>query len=451
MHSDSQYRDKYNEFIREYEELKHMCRVPENELESVPTYYLLHHGVLREQSSTTKLRVIFNASSPTETGISLNDILYPGRKLQNEISDVLLWFRLQRYVFSTDIVKMYRQIKIHPEDQNLQRIFWKTPSQDIITFRLTTVTYGLNCSPYLALRTVQKLIEDEGSRFPLAIPALSRGRYVDDIFGGADTINETKLIVDQLTQLCGAGGFPLQKWRSNAPELFSNPIEQNSQSVILGETEEFQTKILGITWHSRHDVFQYITYPEKSKVITKRSILSEISQLFDPLGFLSPVLINAKMLIQNLWLLKVTWDDTLPVEIENQWIVFQEQLTELSSIKIPRWLNVSSSTQTVEMHGFSDASNLAIAAVVYLRVVDSLGEIKVSLVQAKTKVAPLKRVTIPRLKLNAAFLVSRLVAKLQHSVNCKINSIFLWRFVGYAYLANDTSISMERLCTKPRI
>lgn len=118
MQINSIYRERYCDFIREYEELEHMTRVPPEELNSFPVYYLPHHGVIRENSLTTKLRVVFNASSPSTSGISLNDLLYSGRKLQTEISDVLLWFRLHRYVFSTDIVKMFRQIKIHPDDQN---------------------------------------------------------------------------------------------------------------------------------------------------------------------------------------------------------------------------------------------------------------------------------------------------------------------------------------------
>lgn len=283
-------------------------------------------------------------------------------------------------------------------------------------------------------------MEDEGSNFPLAVPSLVKGRYVDDIFGGADTVEETELIMNQLTQLCNAGGFPLQKWRSNSRELLSNSTEQNCQSIIPVELEESQIKVLGISWQSNNDVFQYISHPKENKIITKRSILSEISQLFDPLGFLSPILINAKMLIQELWLLRVAWDDPLSVELENRWIAFRKQLAELNTIQIPRWLNVSRTSQSVEIHGFSDASNLAMAAVVYLRVVDRSGEIKVNLVQAKTKVAPLKHMTIPRLELTAVFLLSRLISRLRQSLNCNENSIFLW---------TDSTVTLTWLTTHP--
>lgn len=426
MHLKSLYRKRYNEFINKYENLGHMILVSQEELKSPEFYYLPHHGVLREQSRTTKLRVVFNASSPTDSGISLNDILYSGRKLQTEISDVLLWFRSHKYVFSTDMVKMYRQINVHPDDQNLQRIYWENQNQRILSYKLTTVTYGLNCSPFLALKTILQLVEDKGHQFPSAIPSLVKGRYVDDIFGGADSIEEAKLIIIQLIKLCGAGGFPLQKWSSNSQELISNLTEPNCQSASPVELEASQIKVLGMTWQSDIDTFQYVSYPKQSKTVTKRSILSEISQLFDPLGLIAPISIKAKILIQELWLLKVNWDDPLPFEIEKRWEMFREQLKALSSLNIPRWLNISKSSKSIEIHGFSDASNLAMAAVVYLRVVKETKEVGVSLVCAKTRVAPLKRMTIPRLELTAAQLLTRLVLQTLIALELSNIPIFLW-------------------------
>jgi len=174
-----------------------------------PVYYLPHLGVLRENSPTTKLRVVFNGSSRTSSRLSLNDILHAGKKLQADITEILLWIRTHRILFSTDIVKMFRQIAVHKDDWDLQRILWREQDDRLVAYRLTTVTYGLNCAPYFALRTVQQLVQDEGHRFPRAITPLTKGRYVDDIFGGADSIVEVKEIIQQLTLLCEAGRFPL--------------------------------------------------------------------------------------------------------------------------------------------------------------------------------------------------------------------------------------------------
>lgn len=144
--SDALFQQRYSNFIEEYKCLGHLTDVSDAEDSNTPVYYLPHHGVIREQSQTTKLRVVFNASSRTSSGISLNDIFHAGPKLQTDISDVLVWIRLHRYIFVTDITKMYCQINVHPADWDLQRILWYDSNQKIIFYRLTTVTYGLNCA-----------------------------------------------------------------------------------------------------------------------------------------------------------------------------------------------------------------------------------------------------------------------------------------------------------------
>ncbi|XP_015123778.1 uncharacterized protein LOC107045885 [Diachasma alloeum] len=169
------YAQLYKEFINEYETLGHMQRAPEI-AEPVPVYYLPHHGVLRADAITTRLRVVFNGSSPTSSGTSLNDILHPGGKLQTNAMDVLTWMRKHRLVFGIDIVKMFRQIRVHQDDWDLQRILWVDDNKQQISYQLTTVTYGLNCSPWLSLRVLQQLAEDEGPRFPAAVETITRGR-----------------------------------------------------------------------------------------------------------------------------------------------------------------------------------------------------------------------------------------------------------------------------------
>ncbi|XP_011858940.1 PREDICTED: uncharacterized protein LOC105556458 [Vollenhovia emeryi] len=440
LETDTTYNKRYSDFIQEYESLGHMTLVPTSEINASPTFYLPHHGVLREQSRTTKLRVVFNGSSRTNTGMSLNDILYPGAKLQSEISDVLLWVRLHKYIFSTDIVKMFRQIKMHPNDWDLQRIFWQDSNKDIISYRLTTVTYGLSCAPFLALRTLNQLVEDEGHRFPLAVPPLTRGRYVDDIFGGAGTIIEAKAIVEQLIELCKAGGFPLQKWSSNNPELLKLFPKTFSDTTTPVEIESSTIKILGLCWQPSTDTYQFTSWPTTERKITKRTVLSEIAQLFDPLGLISPIVIRAKLFIQELWISKLGWDDSLSPDLQYRWNTFRQQLPELNRLHIPRWLQTSPTVQSVELHGFSDASNLAMAAVVFIRIIDSTGNISTNLVCSKTRVAPLKRLTIPRLELTAALMLARLIYHVQKALEMPDIPIFLW---------TDSSVTLSWISSHP--
>lgn len=209
--SNPQLYEAYSKFLEEYNSLGHMKKVSPTDPEPLQVFYLPHHGVLRESSLTTKLRVVFNGSSKSSNRLSLNDTLYTGAKLQTDLIDVINWFRIHQFVFVADIEKMYRQINVHPDDWPFQRILWKDPNGEIQVYELTTVTYGLACAPFQALRALNQLVVDEGERFPLAVPSLTKGRYVDDVFGGADSIEQAQQMVEQVNQLCLAGGFPLQK------------------------------------------------------------------------------------------------------------------------------------------------------------------------------------------------------------------------------------------------
>ncbi|XP_015118495.1 uncharacterized protein LOC107042118 [Diachasma alloeum] len=356
------YAQLYKEFINEYETLGHMQRAPET-AEPVPVYYLTHHGVLRADAITTRLIVVFNGSSPTSSGTSLNDILHPGGKLQTNAMDVLTWMRKHRLVFGTDIVKMFRQIRVHQDDWDLQRILWVDDNKQQIFYQLTTVTYGLNCSPWLSLKVLQQLAENEGPRFPAPVETITRGRYIDDIYGGADSPAELKEILWQLQGLCQAGGFPLQKWSSNCPQLLHELGLSTEEEVI--QFEESVTKVLGLCWHQSSDIFQYKSRDFKTETITKRIVSSEIAQIFDPLGFIAPVVVQGKILLQDLWKLKC------------------------------------------------NASTVAMSAVVYIRTQNLNESASTVLVCAKTKVAPIKRMTIPRLELTAALLLTQLVTSTQ--------------------------------------
>ncbi|XP_029680155.1 uncharacterized protein LOC115245812 [Formica exsecta] len=410
-----------------------MVRVPPSSPEPSPVFYLPHHGVLKDDSITTKLRVVFNGSSLTSTGSSLNDILHTGAKLQADISDILLWVRRHRYIFITDITKMFRQIQVHPDDWDLQRILWVDDQLNIIPYQLTT-----RSAPFSAVRVLLQLVEDEGRNYPLAVSPLLKGRYVDDICGGADTLPELTSIAHQLVNLCKAGGFPLAKWQSNHPELLQ-ALPTDITAATPHSFDDAQGKILGLTWHPHSDQFVFSCKASNRPVITKRTILSEVAQIFDPLGFLSPVIIRAKVLIQELWLEKVGWDDCLSPQLRHRWTHLRSELSDLTSITIPRWLSLTPSTM-VELHGFSDASQLAMAAAVYIKVISHPTEPIITLVCAKTKVAPLKRLTIPRLELTAAVLLSRLISYVQRTLELAEIPIYLW---------TDSSVSLTWINSHP--
>ncbi|XP_063989926.1 uncharacterized protein LOC135169119 [Diachasmimorpha longicaudata] len=423
LKADDNYAKLYRDFIDEYEALGHMRRAPIEE-EPSTAYYLPHHGVLREDALTTKLRVVFNGSSKTSSGISLNDILHPGGKLQADTMNVVTWLRKHKLVFGTDIVKMFRQINVHKDQWNLQRILWHNSQQQLITYELTTVTYGLNCSPWLSLRVLQQLVEDEDHRYPAAVETLTKGRYVDDIYGGAETAEELREIAWQLNGLYQAGGFPLQKWSSNCPQALETLGISSTQSII--QFQEPIPKVLGLYWHQTSDTFQYKSKEFDSAVFTKRTTLSEIAQLFDPLGLIAPVVTRGKIIIQDLWKLQLNRDEPLPEDYQRQWKDFRLNLNTLNQISVPRWMRISSKTRRIQIHGFADASTAAMGAVVYLRTENFNEPTSTVLVCAKTRVAPIKRMTIPRLELNAAVLLTKLVVITKEMLDLKEEETHLW-------------------------
>ncbi|XP_071582567.1 uncharacterized protein [Temnothorax nylanderi] len=261
---DSNHAALYRKFMHEYKQLNHMERISDSKPEPSSAYYLPHHGVLREQSLTTKLRVVFNGSCPTSNGISLNDLLHTGAKLQTDLFDVLLWFRFYLYAFTADIEKMFRQIKVNSADWDYQRIFWLDELGKIIIFVLITVTYGLACAPFLALRALVQLVLDEGQRFPLAKSIMEKGRYVDEFHGGANSIIKAKQRVAQLDALLMAGGFTLKKWVSNNPAILED-IPPDRKITFLQNDQDKLVNVLGLTWD-----INTIPEPSLSIILTSR-------------------------------------------------------------------------------------------------------------------------------------------------------------------------------------
>ncbi|XP_029165685.1 uncharacterized protein LOC114936607 [Nylanderia fulva] len=208
----SEIHSQYNEFLAEYESLGHMTRVNKSEKTKFLPVYIPHYPMLRETSCTTKLRVVFNASCKTRNDTTLNDHLLIGPKLQQDLPAVLSRWRKWRHVYTADIAKMFRQIRVHSEDVDFQRILWRpTDDAPVEHFRLLTVTYGLAPAPYLAMRVLKQLALDEGFNYPAAVPILNESIYVDNTLFGADDMNLLNDTRIQLIELMRRRGFQLRK------------------------------------------------------------------------------------------------------------------------------------------------------------------------------------------------------------------------------------------------
>jgi len=201
----------YDQFMSEYITLGHMS------LAQSPGYYFIpHHAIYRPEVDEKKIRVVFDASARGFRGPSLNDCLYSGPKLQQDIVDILTRFRVPKYVFTTDICKMYRQILIRPEYCKYQHILWRASPRDALRdYELRTVTYGVNCAPFLALRVLKDIADNECQDFPEVQDGLRYQTYVDDICLGADTEELLSKVQSELIAVLGRSALELKKWSSN--------------------------------------------------------------------------------------------------------------------------------------------------------------------------------------------------------------------------------------------
>ncbi|XP_071867010.1 uncharacterized protein [Bombus fervidus] len=421
---DKQFETAYRAVIQEYLDLGHMSKITSAD-PSDNVYYLPHHGVVKESSDTTKLRVVFDGSASSSTGVSLNDTLHTGPKLQEDLVSILLRFRSHQYVLTGDIEKMYRQILVRPEDRKYQHILWSNSKNEVETYRLNTVTFGLSAAACLALRCLKQLAEDEGHRFPRASSILRRDFYVDDALTGADTKEEAVSIRKELTKLLRSAGLNIREWASNDQDILRGLSEvDKNRRLQLGESATLKT--LGVFWDSHDDAILYSVETKiKMSHITKRSISSVIARIYDPLGLLAPVIVRAKILLQRVWALKVDWDESLPSDLHSEWNRYYSQLPLLNNIRFPRKTIIKTAVN-IELHGFCDASEKAYGACVYIRTINVDGIIQTILLTARSKVAPLKTLTIPRLELSGALLLTSLISVVKNSLTTRISRTVYW-------------------------
>lgn len=297
---------------------------------------------MKEDSLTTKLRVVFDASRKSSTGISLNDKLLVGPKTQEDLFCILLRWRKHLVAFLADIEKMYRQVKIVPEHRDFQRLLWRlNENEPIKEYRITTVIDGTASASFLATRTLVKLAEDNSNKFADASKIVKEDFYVDNLASGSDSVKQGKVLQNDIIRIMNNGKFRLRQWYSNNSEILENvPVEDRHDPTELVELVGKSIKTLGVYWNPCDDTFEIKVSPySEKKWLTKRELLSDISRLFDPIGWMAPSTIKAKIMMQSLWAVKgLEWDNKVPENKMKEWRKYRSQLHHLESIKIPRWI-----------------------------------------------------------------------------------------------------------------
>lgn len=433
-----QLKQSYDAVFEEYLQLNHMQLVDDKPNTQV---FIPHHPVIKETSTTTKVRNVFDASMKTSNGVALNQCLCVGPTIQPELFEQLIQWRKFEFALSGDIEKMYRQMWINPKHANYQCILWQRPgSSSIEEYRLMTVTFGTSSAPFQAVRGLHEVGERIKEVNAELAKIIQNNFYIDDFLKSFKTIEGARQCRETITNTLAQYGFHLRKWKSNDGRTLTGIDESDRE---CGAESESIFKTLGLVWDAEEDTFIFkpvkVDFP---KIWTKRKVLSIIAKLFDPLGWLAPFVIRAKVFMQDIWRLPTSnnWDAALPDQLLHHWIPLVNELTASNPITIPRWLKLSNANETIEIHAFCDASNLAYVACVYVRVSNETGMAACNLIAAKTRVAPIKMTTIPRLELCGALLASKLVVRCKLALRIPEAKVIAWC---------DSKIVLAWLATHP--
>ncbi|XP_070529961.1 uncharacterized protein [Cardiocondyla obscurior] len=430
-------KQEYTKIIEEYKKLGHISVVEDFDDDK---YYMPHHAVFKESSNTTKIRIVFDVSAKSINGTSLNDTLLVGPTIQDKLFEHLIRFRTYNYVISADIEKMYHQVWVHPEDRRYQRLLWRE-NGEIKTFQLNTLTFGVSSSPFLAIQTIKKLADDEQQTFPRAANILRNHLYVDDLLSGAVTIKEAREIRDEITALLQRGGFNIRQWASNDLRVINDMANESLHLNLTLDTDS-SLKTLGVSWSTQDDKIYYSAHPiDNIGILTKRKILSEIAKIFDPIGLMGPIIIYAKKLMQDVWQAGIHWDESVSQTIYTEWSEFVKQLQNMRRVTFDRQILLKE-YHDVQIHGFCDASSIGYGACIYTRCVGKDKKIISRLICSKSRVAPLKIITIPRLELCGALLLARLFADIHKTLNISPNRVIFWC---------DSTIVLNWLKTSPHL
>ena len=413
--SDPQLKEGYCNFINEFAELKHTEQVPIDDIHKPngEINFLLHHCVQKAEPTTTKLRVVFDGSAKSDNGTSLNSSLMVVPTIQQDLFSLLVRFRLHRVALTADIAKMYRQIVLDTSARDFHRFLWREdPNQPIQQFRMTRVIYGITSAAYHSVRSLVE-VSNRCSNTDIAL-TMKNDFYVDDYLSGMDSIEAAKERIGFLCQELSNFGFELRKWASSHSELISSlPEKLRESSEAKFMDQDYKIKTLGLAWKPNADHFQFFSNFHNSGSITTRQLLSDTAKLFDPVGWFGPIVIKFKILLQKLWTRGVDWDEKLPQDLLEEWIAIKVDLHHLHDFYLPRCILPPNTVESIQFHLFTDASELAYAAVLYARFVDSMGFVVVNVVAGKNRVAPIKTVSLPRLELCAAHLGTKLLTKIR--------------------------------------
>ncbi|XP_055523265.1 uncharacterized protein LOC129717404 [Wyeomyia smithii] len=328
-------------------------------------------------------------------------------------------FREHSFAICGDIREMFHQVKIRNEDQHSQRFLWwdSEDRKKLNTYAMQVMTFGACCSPASAQFIKNLNAERFSEDLPAAAKTIVQCTYVDDMLCSEETEEKVIELAKSVRFIHEQGGFEIRNWTSNSRSVLAALKSETCLSKNLDLSSSLATeKVLGLWWCTDSDCFTFRINCSRlgedllkaKRRPTKREVLRTMMSIYDPLGLAAHYLMYLKMLFQEIWRSGASWDDEINQQCFEKWQTWPKLLPEIENLKIPRCyrLRTSAGQETeIQLHTFVDAGENGMAAAVYLRYAEK-GKVECSLVGARTRVAPLKYLTIPRLELQAAWNVA---------------------------------------------
>ena len=407
---DQRYRDDYVKFMQDNIQSGYAEKVLPIPSGRSNVWYIPHHGVYHPKKPG-KIRVVFDCSSKY-MGDSLNDHLLPGPDLTNTL---ILWW----------------------DDGNIEL----EPSE----YRMNVHLFGAGSSPGCANFGLKQTANDNEQEFGSVTADFVRHNfYVDDGLKSVATPTEAVNLINNSKALCAKGGLRLHKFISNS-KVVIDALKPEDRAKEITDVDILQDKLqptraLGIQWCIESDTFQF-RISIKDQPLTRRGILSTVSSIYDPLGFIAPLVLTGKQILQQMCKDQLNWDDPLPDSLKPSWDRWKSSLSQLQELKILRCYKPDGfgNIKSIELHNFSDASDHGYGQCSYLRLVDENKRVHCSLV-GKCRVAPLKSITVPRLELTAALVSVKVSAFLRKELHYDNITEFFWTDsrVVLGYITNDS-------------
>ena len=409
------------------------------------SWYIPHFGVYHPTKN--KIRVVFDCSAKNQ-GVSLNGKLLQGPDLTNSLIGLLIRFRLERVAVMADIESMYYQVKV-PESQHqfIRFIWWPDGdlSKDHQDYEMNVHLFGALSSPSCANFALKQTAIDNKSTYGEEVAGmLIRDFYVDDLLKSFKNDEDAIKLIKGSQSMCSAGGFILTKVISNSraviESLPASKISKSMENLDIIEPSWPIERALGVTWCIESDAFCFrINLTDVP--LTRRGILSSISSIYDPLGLVAPFLLKGRKVLQKITAETSRWDDEVKQEHIQEWDNWRRGLPALSTLNIDRCYKPHDFGESIEasLHCFSDAAMLGYGVALYLRQVNKFGKIHVSLVLGKSRVSPLKPITIPRLELTAATVSSKVAKMVRRQINIESLDEFYWidSQIVLGYITNE--------------